>query len=910
MKNCLYSLILLALGMMSQAVHAHSEHDKARFVAANGTDQGRCDNRFRPCQTIAYAAQQAGKGDKVLVASGDYPVRSQQDLFYLVSEIVPVKGGFSRVDHFQIQNPGLHTTTLTGVPAEYADALYQQGFLVIADGKRDDSLSALASNAMTLMNNSQSAAPCTDGESAGFACNNLSLLSHVPLDELGLNSTSANDIWGHVDLNTGKEYAIIGLRNGVSVVDVTDPESPVVSGSLSGDWTTWRDIKVYQYYHGASREWRAYAYITADNTSEGLWIIDLNDLENGITEAGRTNEDNRAHNIYISNVDYSLNIALPGATPQIHIAGSENYGGAWRSYSLKNLQSPQASYLPEGLNRSDYTHDASSLFITDARATTDCVNGNENGCLVMLDFNEQSMRIWDHTNADSAKELSSISYPDVEYTHSGWWTEDGQYAIVHDELDESYVGLNTTVHFFDISSLTNPQLVATWTGETTAIDHNGFVRGDRYYMSNYEKGLTVLDISDPTAPFEIANFDTFPSSNNTAFNGAWGVYPYLPSGNLLVSDIQGGLYVIKDESVAMESNQVSFDATEITTHPDGSLEVTVSRTGDGAMSVQYNTLLGSARANDFTAANGELTWTAGDTVSKKITIPVAANVSGEPSESFFLRLYNPQGSSIMPGKGLTKIVINGEDNQSTGVISFAYASITVLEPTAEVAIEVERQGGSSGELTVNYNLRSDSSTIGSDVENDSGTLIWADGDSTTKTVTFSLIDDDEEETEEAFFVDLTSAGNASFGDYQSIMITVKDDESNAAPMVNAGNDLTVNTTSTVTLLGTASDPEDNLVSVQWSQTGGESVSLENANAVETTFSAPSDAQTLSFTLTAVDEFGAETTDSVEVVVEANDESPVLLPPVEDSSGSGGGSLGIHLLAGLGLLTFLRRRKRI
>ncbi len=909
MKNGVIPLILLALGMMSQAAHAHSEHDKARFVAAGGNDQGRCDNRFRPCKTIAYAAQQASKGDKVLVASGDYPITTQQDLFYLVSEIVPVKGGFSRVDHFQIQNPGMHTTTLTGVPAKYAETLHKQGFLVIADGKRDNKLASLASDAMSLMNSAQSAAPCNEGESAGFACRNLSLLSHVPLKELGQNSTSANDIWGHVDLNTGREYAIIGLRNGVSVVDVTNPESPVVAGSLSGDWTTWRDIKVYQYYHTASREWRAYAYITADNASEGLWIIDLNDLENGISEAGRTNDDSRAHNIYISNVDYSLNIALPGTTPQIHITGSENYGGAWRSYSLKNLQSPGASYLPEGLNRSDYTHDASSLFITDSRATTDCVNGDANGCLVVLDFNEQSMRIWDHTLTDSAKELSSVSYPNVEYTHSGWWTEDGQYAIVHDELDESYAGLNTTVHFFDISSLTSPQLVATWTGDTAAIDHNGFVRGDRYYMSNYEKGLTVLDISDPTAPLEVANFDTFPSSDNTAFNGAWGVYPYLPSGNLIVSDIQGGLYVIKDDSVAMEDNQVSFESDDISTAADGTLNVTVTRTGDGAMSVFYNTLFGSARTNDFTAADGELSWAAGDTDAKTISIPIAANVSSETSESFFLRLFNPQGGSITPGKGLTQITIAGEDNVSSGVVSFTAAERTVLEPNTQLALEVERQGGSSGQLTVKYALRSDTSVVSSDVEENNGELTWNNGEAGVKTIVLTLIDDDEEEAEESFFVDLTASDEGLFGDYASIAITIKDDESNEAPIVNAGNDQTVNATATVTLMGTATDPENNLVNVQWSQTGGDSVTLQNANAVETSFSAPSEAQTLTFSLTAVDEFGVESTDTLTVDVESNETTPVAPPPVNNSSGSGGGSTSIPLLLGLGVLTLMRRKRR-
>ncbi|MCU7554831.1 choice-of-anchor B family protein [Alteromonas sp. ASW11-19] len=898
-------LIVVSLGTVSQAVHAHSEHDKARFVATNGTDSGRCDNRFRPCQTIAYAAQMAGKGDKVLVASGHYSIESRNDLFYLISEIVPVKGGFSRVDHFQIQNPSLHTTTLYGVPPAFADELHRQGFQVIADGKQEDAgeLTKFASTAMALMSESHTAAACENGTSAGFSCTNLSLLAHMPLSELGLNATSANDIWGHVDLNTGNEYAIIGQRNGVAVVNVTNPESPQLVGSLPGQSTTWRDIKVYQYYHSASRTWRAYAYVTADSASEGLWIIDLNDLPNGISEAGRLNEDAKAHNIYISNVDYTLNTALPGTDAQIHITGSENYGGAWRSYSLKSLQKPKATYIPESTTRNDYTHDASSLRVTDARATNDCVNGTADGCLVMLDFNELSVRLWDHTNPTSAKELSAVTYPNIQYTHSGWWTEDTRYVIVHDELDESYEGVNTTVHVIDITSLTNPQLVASWVGETTAIDHNGFVRGDRYYMSNYEKGLTVLDISDPTAPTEIANFDTFPSSDNTAFNGAWGVYPFLPSGNLLVSDIQGGLFILKDETVAMESNVVQFANRQISTSDNTTLTVTLSRTGSDAMTVQYATLFGSATATDLTPVEGSVSWSQGDTEDKTLSLTIAENGADEPSELFFLRLFNPNGGSIAPGKGMTKVTIDGEDT-SAGVISFTNDGVVALETDATVALTVSRQGGSTGPITVNYALRSDTATVGSDVTDSSGELSWADGDNADKTLELALVNDSDEESEETFFVDLTGASADNLGEFITVAVRIKDDEANQAPEVNAGNDKSANLSATVTLTGSASDPEGNLAETLWTQTSGPTVTLDSPTSLETSFVAPDDAQPLTFSLTATDEFGVQSSDSVTVNVQPAASIPVEAPPREES---GGGSLGYGLLLGLGMMSLFRRR---
>jgi hypothetical protein len=64
-------IMILAMGY-SQGVQAHAEHDKARFVANSGADNGNCNNRFRPCKTVTYAAQKANKGDTVLVAQGKY----------------------------------------------------------------------------------------------------------------------------------------------------------------------------------------------------------------------------------------------------------------------------------------------------------------------------------------------------------------------------------------------------------------------------------------------------------------------------------------------------------------------------------------------------------------------------------------------------------------------------------------------------------------------------------------------------------------------------------------------------------------------------------------------------------------------------------------------------------------------
>ena len=77
-----------------------------------------------------------------------------------------------------------------------------------------------------------------------------------------------NDIWGYVD-TSGKEYALVGLYNGLSIVEVTNPGNPVEVYRSTGPETIWRDIKVYGNY----------AYVT-NEAGNGLRIYDLSMMPN------------------------------------------------------------------------------------------------------------------------------------------------------------------------------------------------------------------------------------------------------------------------------------------------------------------------------------------------------------------------------------------------------------------------------------------------------------------------------------------------------------------------------------------------------------------------------------------------------------------------------------------------------
>ena len=122
-----------------------------------------------------------------------------------------------------------------------------------------------------------------------------------------------------------------------------------------------------------------------------------------------------------------------------------------------------------------------------------------------------------------------------------------KYFMVGDELDEQNFGGRTRTLIFDFSDLDNPVFNFEHSGTTNAIDHNLYIKDNLCYQSNYTAGLQVLDVSglSSNSITQVGFFDTYPQNNNTAFNGAWNIYPFFESGNIIISDIQGGLFIVR-----------------------------------------------------------------------------------------------------------------------------------------------------------------------------------------------------------------------------------------------------------------------------------------------------------------------------------------------------------------------------
>ena len=153
----------------------------------------------------------------------------------------------------------------------------------------------------------------------------------------------------------------------------------------------------------------------------------------------------------------------------------------------------------------------------------------------------------DVSNKETPRLIAEMSYPSPGYTHQSWITEDHRYIILGDELDESKFGGKTRSVVIDVSDLDNPSLHHTYLGVTNAIDHNGYVKDDHFYLANYTAGFRAITLAELEngKMQEVGFFDTYPANDRTAFDGAWNVYPFFESGIIAVSDLNSGLFLIK-----------------------------------------------------------------------------------------------------------------------------------------------------------------------------------------------------------------------------------------------------------------------------------------------------------------------------------------------------------------------------
>lgn len=412
-------------------------------------------------------------------------------------------------------------------------------------------------------------ADCIDGQAVQgtrvYACNDVHLLAHLSLAEMG--ATWGNDSWGWTDPLNGDEYALMGLENGTFFVDITNPEAPRLLGKLptATDASIWRSIKVYA----------DHAFIVSEASGHGMQVFDLSRLRELSEDPSRVfqadvtftgpagNTLGRTHTVFI-NEDTGFAYAV-GAR---NLQGSYVCSGGLYMIDLNVPASPQFAGC---FSQDGYTHDIQCV-VYDGPDTA--YQGRE----LCFANNETRLTVVDVTDKSNPVMVSQTTYPNIGYTHQAWLTSDHRYLVLNDEL-QHFTGTQdhrTRTIFLDVSNLQSPFYMGDYRHPTYSIHHDLYVKNDRVYAANYMSGLRILDATSLVrtgsldAIETVGYFDTYHQKDCTvpdsecinSFQGAWGSYPFFPSGVIIVSDIDNGLYILAEDPPTT-GNDSSYENSRI-----------------------------------------------------------------------------------------------------------------------------------------------------------------------------------------------------------------------------------------------------------------------------------------------------------------------------------------------------------
>lgn len=348
-----------------------------------------------------------------------------------------------------------------------------------------------------------------------------------------LTATSAhnntyNEVWGYVQ--GGKEYGIIGSTHGTHIIDVTDPSNISEAVFIEGNQPS---VQYPQVVHRDYHTYKNYLYMVSDEGTTNLKIADLSSLPTS------------APVVYNSNALFtnSHNIFIDTTTAKLYVCGASN------QFAVYDLTDPiNPTHLYDNISSSaSWSDDMGYVHDVYVRNDTAYMNAGPNGMFV-TDFSTSTPTF-----------LGSITtYPHSGYNHSGWLSPKADFYILADENHGKDLKTIT------VSDLTDMSTITTFNNEIDpdrSIPHNVIIKDDLAYVSYYFDGIYAFDVSDPSAPYIKGFYDTSSEINQLNFRGCWGIYPYLPSGIILASDMQNGLFVFDGDDLLniKENTYTSFE---------------------------------------------------------------------------------------------------------------------------------------------------------------------------------------------------------------------------------------------------------------------------------------------------------------------------------------------------------------
>lgn len=309
------------------------------------------------------------------------------------------------------------------------------------------------------------------------------------------------------------------MSDGTYFFDVSIPESPTYIGFLEGRGARakWRDMKTFENY----------LYIVADSDDHGVQIMDLNQITS--VESPPVTFAESAH--YDSGS--AQNVAINEESGFAYIVNSDSCSGGLLMLDLSNPLDPVSSGCSKSTGT---THDAQCVNYrgADVRYT-----GKE--ICIVCNFN--TIAILDVTDKSDTKQISILSSNDFEDIIQGWLTADQTYFIAGDKKED----MNTRTYAIDVSNLRAPQISTSLDSGDFAQASNVYVKGGHAYLAKFRAGLRILSLSQLSDGVltEDGFFDIFPFTNDIGRDeGAWGVYPFLTSGIILVSGVESGLFIL------------------------------------------------------------------------------------------------------------------------------------------------------------------------------------------------------------------------------------------------------------------------------------------------------------------------------------------------------------------------------